>query len=241
MNICILQADSVIEQFRSRHGDYPQMISKILKRAAAEIGETLSSKTYDVVSEIYPESIRAYDGYVISGSRQSVYDSDAWISQLRRYVVRLHDEKIPLVGICFGHQLIADELGGKTERAEGGWGVGVHEYEIIDQHWCMSPAKDRVRVIVSHKDQVNTLPPGAIRLARSDFCANAMFSIDSHIFALQGHPEFLRAYSRDLMEWRREIIGETTYEAGVATLEQDLQNFEISQWIVRFLKGDRSV
>ena len=110
MDICILQADSVMEQFRPRHGDYPQMIERILIQAAAELGETLSIQTYDVVSGDYPIAVENYEGYVITGSRQSVYDGDAWISEMRRYVVRLHEEKIPLVGICFGHQLIADEL-----------------------------------------------------------------------------------------------------------------------------------
>ena len=230
-----------MEQFRPRHGDYPQMIERILIKAAAELGETLSIQTYDVVSGDYPIALESYQGYVISGSRQSVYDGDAWISELRRYVVRLHEEKIPLVGICFGHQLIADELGGRTESAEAGWGVGAHQYDVIDQHWCMSPALDSYRVLVSHKDQVTTLPRGAKRLASSAFCVNAMFSIDNHIFALQGHPEFLPGYSEELMKWRREIIGESVYQSGIASLEHDLQSVEISQWMVRFLKGDRLV
>ena len=82
---------------------------------------------------------------------------------------------------------------------------------------------------------------GDIRLALSAFCANAMFSIDNHIFALQGHPEFLPGYSEELMKWRREIIGESVYQAVIASLEHDLQSVEISQWMVRFLKGDRLV
>lgn len=241
MKICILQADTVNKQFQPRHGDYPQMIGRILKKAAAEIGENLFSETYDVVEEKYPASIRDYDGYVISGSRKSIYEDDLWISQLRRFILSLHNEKTPLVGICFGHQLIADELGGVAESAENGWGVGAHEYKIISQHWCMSPRLEKFRVLVSHKDQVTRLPKGAVRLARSDFCANAMFSIDNHIFALQGHPEFLPAYSEELMKWRREIIGEALYHSGIASLEHDLQSPEIAQWIVHFLKGDRSV
>ena len=241
MEICILQADSVMEQLRSRHGDYPQMIERVLIKAAAKLGENLSSQTYDVVSGDYPAALESYEGYVISGSRQSVYDGDAWISMLRRYVVRLHEEKIPLIGICFGHQLIADELGGKTEAAVAGWGVGAHQYDVIDRHWCMSPIMDRYRLLVSHKDQVTKLPREAKRLAHNVFCPNAMFSIDNHILALQGHPEFLPDYSKDLMNWRREIIGEPVYQAGIASLENDLQSLEISQWMVRFLKGDRAV
>ena len=230
-----------MEQFQPTHGDYPQMIEWILSQAAAELGESISCDTHNVVSGDYPATIDSYDGYVITGSRQSVYDTDAWISELRRYAARLHEAKIPLVGICFGHQLIADELGGRTEAVEAGWGVGAHQYDVIDQHWCMSPAMDQYRVLVSHKDQVTTLPWGAKRLASSGFCPNAMFSIDNHVFALQGHPEFLPGYSEELMKWRREIIGERVYQTGIASLEHQLQSLEIAQWMVRFLKGDQSV
>ena len=228
-----------MEQFRSKYGDYPQMIERVLTMGAAKVGEKFSSHTFNVVSGEYPQSIDSYNGYVISGSRQSVYDSAPWILELRRFVLRLHEEKIPLVGICFGHQLIADELGGKTEVAEVGWGVGAHEYDVIDQHWCMSPFVDRYRVLVSHKDQVTKLPPGARRLSTSAFCPNAMFSIGEHIFALQGHPEFVPGYSEDLMKWRRDVIGEPAYRTGIASLEYELQSLEVAQWIVRFLKGDQ--
>ncbi len=236
MKIGVLQADSVMERLRLTHGDYPDMIEGVLSHAASELGENVTFCTYDVVAGHYPDQLDSCNGYVITGSRQSVYDPDEWIKTLRGYVVDLHDLKIPIIGICFGHQLIADELGGTTEAAAGGWGVGSHIYDIVDSHWCIEPEVKQYRVLVSHKDQVMELPDGARLLASSDFCPNAMFSIDDHILALQGHPEFSRGYSEDLMYMRREIVGERVYQQGVESLQHDLQSPEIAKWIVRFLK-----
>ena len=241
MKIGILQADSVLAQFQPDHGDYPGMIELILSNAAGQLGQSLSCETYNVVRGQYPVSTSDCDGYVITGSKQSVYDGDEWITRLSDYIQVLHVEKRPLVGICFGHQLIADALGGKTEGARVGWGVGCHGYEIVDKHWCMTPDMAEYSVLVSHRDQVMKLPEGAKLLAASDFCPNAMYSIEDHIFALQGHPEFRKEYSEDLINYRRKMIGEDVYHAGLASLRNDLQTPELALWMVRFLKRNQSV
>lgn len=241
MKIGILQADSVAEQFRTAHGDYPEMFEAILTRAAESMGDAVTCETFNVVNQEYPREIGDCHGYVITGSKQSVYDGDEWITRLSDYIRVLHASRKPLVGICFGHQLIAEALGGKTQAAEVGWGVGVHSYDIITDHWSMAPALEDYSVLVSHKDQVTELPAGAALLAQSDFCPNAMFAIDDHILALQGHPEFQKGYSEDLMNWRREILGEELYQAGIQSLGSDLQSPELALWILRFLKGPESV
>ena len=105
----------------------------------------------------------------------------------------------------------------------------------------MAPAMRQYRVLVSHKDQVTALPVGATLLASSEFCPNAMFTIADHVLALQGHPEFLPGYSEDLMNMRRDMIGEEVYQTGIASLEHDLQSVQVAQWMVHFLKGDQSV
>jgi GMP synthase-like glutamine amidotransferase len=238
MIIGILQADHVVEQFQPAHGDYPEMISGILNQAAlAETGDDWRFVTFDVEQGIYPEGIDDCDGYVITGSKKSVYDEDVWITDLKSYVCELDANKKPLVGLCFGHQLVADALGGKTRSAEVGWGVGIHESEIVDHRWFMDADSTSFNLIVSHKDQVVTLPAGAERLASSDFCANSMFCVGDHVFAMQGHPEFDRNYSRDLLNWREEILGPKIFRAGVASLKAPLSREQIARWIIRFLMG----
>ena len=126
MKIGILKVDSVLPEFRNRHGDYPQMLAHILQLNSLHYEEKPQFKTFDVEEGDYPNHIDDFDGYIIPGSRKSVYDGDHWIGELKKFVITLDTKKKKLVGVCFGHQLIADALGGKTEPCDRGWGVGVH-------------------------------------------------------------------------------------------------------------------
>ncbi len=235
MKIGILKADSVLDQFQPEFGDYPDMFVRILSDAASATGIDISFVTYDVEHGEYPENIDVCDGYVITGSKKSVYDDEAWIHDLQHYVVQLHEAKKKLVGVCFGHQMVAQALGGKTEPAAKGWGVGVHHSDLVASKAYMTPALAEIATIVSHKDQVTVLPPGAERLATSDFCPNSMYQVGEHIFCLQGHPEFVAGYSNALIHFRRELIGEDNFKSGIASLDQPIDGSSIAQWILRFI------
>ena len=238
MRIGILQADAVMEQFQPAHGNYPGMIAGILGRAATELNLDVECRNYNVEHGIYPNATDECDAYVITGSKKSVYDDDPWIAALKEYTCELHQEEKKLVGLCFGHQLVAEALGGKTLGADVGWCVGIHESEVIQPQWFMSDDElDRFQLIVSHKDQVVQLPEGAQLLASAEQCPNSMYCVGDHILTMQGHPEFTREYSRDLMEMRREILGVETYSEGVASLAKPLKKNIIARWIIRFMKG----
>jgi GMP synthase-like glutamine amidotransferase len=238
MRIGILQADSVLDQFQSVHGNYPGMIAGILGHAASELDLEIEFRSYDVEHGIYPDAIDECDGYVISGSKKSVYDDEPWIERLKDFTRELNSAEKKLVGLCFGHQLIAEALGGKTLGAEVGWCVGIHESEVLESRWFMEDEElDLFTLIVSHKDQVIQLPKGAQLLASAEQCPNSMYSIGDHVFTMQGHPEFTREYSKDLMEMRRDILGAETFNAGVASLDKPLMRDIVSRWIIRFMKG----
>ena len=239
MHIGILKTDTVRPEWVGKYGEYPDMFKHLLNEAQ----DGLSFSVWDAEAGVLPndDEIDSVCGFIITGSKSSVYDDKQWIRDLEVLIFDLHARRKKMVGICFGHQLIADELGGRTEAATSGWGVGAHLYDIVDEHWCMAPAMRQYRVLVSHKDQVTALPEGATLLASSEFCPNAMFTIADHVFALQGHPEFLPGYSEDLMNMRRDMIGEEVYQTGIASLEHDLQSVQVAQWMVHFLKGDQSV
>jgi len=237
VKIGILQADSVLEHFQSEFGDYPDMFQDMLVAAASS---PIEIAHYDVEHGQYPERINECDGYVITGSKKSVYDDEDWIHQLRQYVVELNDVKKKLVGICFGHQMVALALGGVTQPASVGWGVGVHTSEVINKKNYMVPTLQNISAIVSHKDQVTKLPEGAQLLATSEFCPNSMFQIQDHILTFQGHPEFCKSYSKALMDMRQEVLGDAVYTSGIKSLEQNIQGEALAQWIIQFISGEPS-
>ena len=234
MKIGILKVDSVLPEFRNRHGDYPQMLVQILQRNSMQDKRKLRFKTFDVEKGDYPEHIDDFDGYIIPGSRKSVYDRDYWIEALKEFVIALDEKKKKLVGVCFGHQLIAEVLGGKTERCDRGWGVGVHETQIHNPLWFTQNQPKTCSLAVSHRDQVSILPNRAELIASNKFCPHSMYAIEKHIFSMQGHPEFTSQYAMDLLKARREILGEPTYSNALESFSISTDRNAVAAWIVEF-------
>ncbi len=231
MHIGILQADRVDPEQRARFGDYPAMFADTLRDG---IEQDATFEFFDVRRESYPDRIEHCDGYLITGSRASVYDGDPWIARLVGFVGELHEARARTIGICFGHQLIAQALGGTVGRAPGGWGVGVHAWKVVQEEPWMRPPLREVRLLASHQDQVETLPPGARLLASSEFCPHAAFAIGNHMLAVQGHPEFTKAYAEFLLHKRKPLLG-AAFEPGLRSLEQPTDAVVVAGWIAGFL------
>jgi len=166
-----------------------------------------------------------------------VYDDKPWIATLMEFVRELDRRRKKLVGICFGHQLVAQALGGRTEKSPKGWGVGLHTHRFNTAPSWHDDAGADLDILVSHQDQVVTNAAGARVLASSEFCENAVCQIGEHILTFQGHPEFVPAYSREIMEFRREAIGEDVYRAGMASLDVPPQGERVARWILNFLRA----
>ena len=232
MKIGILQCDSTRAQFRAEHSDYPEMFMSLFKSVDPE----MDFKKYDVQLEQYPESPEECEVYLITGSRYSVYDEEPWIQKLEKYVLELHERKFPMLGICFGHQMIARALGGKTEAAEQGWGVGVQNYRTVSSHAWIEPALEQFSLLASHMDQVTKLPEGAELIAESDFCPYAAYRIADHVLTFQAHPEFQKSYSKALLNHRKKILGPKVFEAGIKSLEGKIQPNQITHWMLNFLR-----
>lgn len=230
-SIGILVVGEPPAELADRYSGYGTMLEELLRAADG----ALEFRQYDVRGGERPAAPGAHDAWLITGSRHAAYDDLPWIHWLAGFIRELDARKIPLVGICFGHQLIARALGGEVVKAPQGWGVGVHAAGITARAPWIDADAEVVRMVVSHQDQVTTLPPGAEALAASDFCPIAMYHIGSHVFAMQAHPEFSRAYSRDLMEVRRGLIGDDRIAAGMASLGTDTDAGRVARWIVAFL------
>lgn len=233
MRVVLLQTDNVLEQFQPDHGDYPAMFSAVLDAPDLEV------QVVDVRQGTPPPG--SGDAYVITGSRHSVYDDLPWIPRLAQFLRTEIDAGRKVVGICFGHQLLAHFFGGEVRPAPVGWEVGVKETEILAPQAWMNPAAPTFNLISSHKDQVQRLPDGAVLTARSPFCPVAGFAMGDNVITFQGHPEFRKGYSQALMAHRRELLGEEKYSDGIRSLDRPTDESLVGRWILGFLRSGETV
>lgn len=226
-----LLCDHAIDSLAARFGDYPAMFA----HAFSEVSDAIDWQVYDVTAGELPESPGACDGYLISGSRHGAYDELDWIVPLAQFVRDIARAKQPLVGLCFGHQIIGHALGSDVRKAPQGWGIGIHAYGVAQQEPWMQPPRDRLVVPVCHQDQVLSLPPGADRLASNAHCENFIVRFAPRILGIQGHPEFAPAFVGELVEWRRESLTPATYREARASIARAHDNTVLKGWIALFL------
>jgi len=230
MQIGILIAGSPPEALANHFPDYGRMALTLLQSVDPDV----RARFYDVRDMEFPADLAENDAYLITGSKHSAYENLTWIKQLEALIVELEERRIPLVGICFGHQLIAQALGGEVRKAEQGWGVGIHRAAISNRPaWIDTDGE--FDLVVSHQDQVQRLPRDAHLIAGSDFCPVAMFHKGNHVFAMQAHPEFSREFSSGLMDVREDLIGADVVASGRASLDRAPDSLKVAKWIMSFL------
>lgn len=232
MKLGILKTDTVRPEWVPQHGEYPDMFIALLSPVDPELSFTI----YDVEHGHYPSSIDEVDAYLMTGSAASVYEDLPWIPPLMAFVRTLYDARKKLIGICFGHQLMAYALGGKVERSPKGWGVGVHQHCFAHMPTWHDQGKPELNILVSHQDQVVVPAANSQVLAGSEFCPNAVCQIGAHFLSLQGHPEFLPAYALELLHSRVERIDEQTTEAALKTFATEAEGERVARWMVNFLR-----
>ena len=232
MHIGILKTDAVRPEWVPDFGEYPDMFIRLL-----QADSSVSFSVWDVEEGCHPSEseIDAVGGFIITGSKSSVYDDKQWIRDLEALIQKLHAKRKKMVGICFGHQIIAKALGGEVSKSDKGWGVGIHTYDLDNAPFAGAD-DGQLKLVVSHQDQVHELPPGARNVVSNAHCENAGFVIGDHIFTLQGHPEFIDEYSEVIMALRYDMIGADRVAEGRASLQQhDHEGDRVASWMLSFL------
>lgn len=238
IHIGILRADDIIPELSEGHGQYPEMFERLLLAANALRGNqqlSLRFSSYEVNHGVYPDDIDEVDAYILTGSKSSVYENLDWINNLQAYIQKLHAHKKKLLGICFGHQMVAQALGGKTEKSEKGWGIGVKETYFEPVAKGENFNANSYRIIYSHQDQVTVAAPGSTVLAANDFCPIAMTAIGDHILTFQGHAEFSVDFARTFFDFRKILYPEELYNAAIKSLDGEIDTLKIANWMIDFV------
>ncbi|MBR4135278.1 MAG: hypothetical protein IKU03_02570 [Bacteroidales bacterium] len=207
---------------------FPGLLPEYIPSYESMFVNLFHAVNYDITFEVFrvldgelPDYPAANEIHLITGSNNAAYDDTLmWILNLQDWVRKAAIIRVPLVGICFGHQIIAQALGGRVERYAGGWGVGIRESQILDEELRTFFPDGRLRLIVNHHDQVMQLPEGASPLATSNFCRYEGFRIGHHILTFQGHPEFPVDYERHLILNHSENEDDGVKQQALKSLEE---------------------
>ncbi len=226
----LLLCDQERAQLTARFYGFREMF----ERAFNVHAPSLRWQIYDATRGDLP-AVAACDGYLISGSRHSAYESLPWIAALADFVRALADAARPTVGLCFGHQVMAQALGGQVSRAPQGWGLGVCDYETVEATDWMTPPLPRFSVPVCHQDQVTALPTGARRLASSAHCANFVVEFTPRLLGLQAHPEVEPAFLEAIIDLRADSLPPELCARARRSLLRPHDSEALKRWILTFL------
>lgn len=234
MKLTIIETGLVPAAIRGQFPDYPGMF----RRMFAQDTSAFDCETVSVVKGAALPDPAMLDAVLYTGSPAGVYDPEPWIAPLTDFIRRAAMARTPQVGICFGHQIMGEALGGKVVKSGKGWGIGCHTYEIVQRpDWAGVPCPSTLSIAVSHQDQIVLCPPSASIIAKSAFTPVAGLSYEAFpAISFQCHPEFEPDYAAALYNARRALLGDERVAAAVASLGGECDRRLLAGWIISFLR-----
>lgn len=213
--------DNVLED-----GSYDRYFDRLLD------GHGFDVQGWDVVDGIFPDSVQDAGGWLITGSKHGAYEPHAWIPPLEDFIRKTFAAKIPMIGVCFGHQIIAKAMGGKVEKFSNGWSVGLTEYRMNGRAYAIN---------AWHQDQVVERPEGSEVIASTAFCENAGLLYGDHIWTIQPHPEYDAGFISNLIETRgKGVVPEPLLAQARTKLAQHSDRMDVARIMADFFTKERA-
>lgn len=230
--IGILECGQTPADWIAEHGEMADPFPPFLRRA----DPALAFRVYKAHRHQLPASADECDAWLVTGSPHSVYEHHAWQAELAGFLTAAAQRR-PVVGICYGHQLLHEALGGKVEKEPRGWGIGVQGYELHERPAWADAAEphDAFRLIALHQDQVTRPAPGTRLLAGNAFCLVCITTIGDNVFTIQAHPEMTRTLARDIYEDQRAKQGDEATRRAMKSLEGHIDDLAAARWILGFI------
>ena len=224
MLIGILQCGHFAQRDGAPLRNYSMLYAEMLA------GHGFEFKTWSVVDMEFPASVNDADGWLVSGSKHGTYDDLPFIAPLEDFIRKIYAANVPLVGICFGHQIMAQALGGHSERFHDGWSIGNVDYQFTDG--------SKLAMNAWHQDQVIAPPPDATTIASTDFCKHAALAYKGRAMSVQPHPEFEPHDVEMLLDIRATgVVPEDRIANSRAKLAKPTDNEQMANRIAAFFKG----
>lgn len=224
MHIGILKCGQSPEAIRDEMGDYDDLFRNLLA------GRGFRFTTWHVEAMAFPDTPHDAQGWLLTGSRHGVYENHPFIPPLEAFIRNAHAAHVPMVGICFGHQIMAQALGGKVIKSPKGWAVGPQDYDFEGQHVVLN---------AWHQDQVVELPPGARVIGSNDHCEYAALAYGDRAFSVQAHPEFDSGFINGLIRHRGGLVPPDLVSTAKARLDGTNRSAPLADRIEQFFKASR--
>ncbi|KAI9649837.1 hypothetical protein NHQ30_002419 [Ciborinia camelliae] len=256
LRIAILECDTPLQNTQQKYGGYGGVFTSLLERGASSLSpplppSALQISKYDVVTAQEYPSLESIDAVMISGSRHTSFESDAWILKLVDFVKGvLAQDRVRLVGVCFGHQIVGRALGVKVDRSDKGWEVSVTPVELTGRgkeifglenlNRSQTHLTREQNIFQMHKDIVYEYPPEVEALAYTEKCATQGMYIRGKLITVQGHPEFTEEIVRELLEARHAsgIFDDATFADAMDRVNKVHDGVKVAHAFLKFFMED---